>query len=100
MSVPPSSMGAQISGPNHSMSQNNMGFPPSSMGLSSGASINPSQNAGINSTSGNFNNQMQGQGFPPNSGQRPAPAAPRRLDPDQMPSPVQVILDDKVNNSG
>ncbi|XP_048763723.2 protein transport protein Sec24C-like isoform X2 [Ostrea edulis] len=52
---------------------------------------------------------MPGQTFPPNyPGAQPMagpggmqqPSGPKKLDPDQMPSPIQVIEDDKANRSG
>uniref|UniRef100_A0A8W8MRJ5 Protein transport protein Sec24C n=1 Tax=Magallana gigas TaxID=29159 RepID=A0A8W8MRJ5_MAGGI len=52
---------------------------------------------------------MPGQSFPPNypggqpmsgPGGMQQPAGPKKLDPDQMPSPIQVIDDDRANRSG
>ncbi|XP_061196580.1 protein transport protein Sec24C-like isoform X2 [Saccostrea echinata] len=52
---------------------------------------------------------MPGQSFPPNyPGAQPMagpggmqqPSGPKKLDPDQMPSPIQVIEDDRANRSG
>nr|XP_022316893.1 protein transport protein Sec24C-like isoform X2 [Crassostrea virginica] len=52
---------------------------------------------------------MPGQSFPPNyPGSQPMsapggmqqPAGPKKLDPDQMPSPIQVIDDDQANRRG
>lgn len=46
-------------------------------------------------------NQVPGRMGPMNTMQQPmAPQQPRRLDPDQMPSPIQVIEDDKKNRGG
>uniref|UniRef100_F6XHQ2 Protein transport protein Sec24C n=1 Tax=Ciona intestinalis TaxID=7719 RepID=F6XHQ2_CIOIN len=37
---------------------------------------------------------------PPNYPNQPVTAPPKRLDPDAMPSPIQVIQDDKINRGG
>ncbi|CAH1795236.1 unnamed protein product [Owenia fusiformis] len=69
--------------------------PPNSMGNYTGA---PPQAPG-------YQQQAPG-GFPqqPGFGQAPASSGPsqqpRRLDPDQMPSPIQVIEDDRKNRTG
>uniref|UniRef100_A0A2S2QTF0 Protein transport protein Sec24C n=1 Tax=Sipha flava TaxID=143950 RepID=A0A2S2QTF0_9HEMI len=92
------------------------GFPPRQPGFSpqqTGAISQQPQQPGYSQQHNGFHSQQPGyppqqQGFPPqqagfNQG-TPAymgqPAPSRRLDPEQMPSPVQVIQDDQQSKGG
>ncbi|XP_050054350.1 protein transport protein Sec24D isoform X34 [Aphis gossypii] len=68
------------------------GYPPQQPGYPPQQPGYPPQQAGYSTQQAGFN-----QGTPAYMGQ---PAPSRRLDPDQMPSPVQVIQDDQQSKSG
>nr|ADF30257.1 Sec24 family member C [Danio rerio] len=86
--MPPGPINASLSGPPPQPGM--QGYP-------------PQQNGAF----GQVRGPQPGYAAPPYSGQpnygappaapAPAPAAPKRLDPDSIPSPIQVIEDDKAN---
>ncbi|XP_014770483.1 protein transport protein Sec24C isoform X1 [Octopus bimaculoides] len=90
----------------HMMGQ---GPPPSSSAASSTYGVAPPQSIGpppqfsAPPSSGPYagsSSQMPSGGYHTGSHSGMQPQQPRRLDPDQMPSPIQVIEDDKQNKSG
>ncbi|XP_055875953.1 protein transport protein Sec24C-like [Biomphalaria glabrata] len=82
--------------PGQPMHSTQPGGPPPTMGM--GGPPPPMGMGGpVNQFPGSSPFQQQSPGYP---GQPTQPQQQKRLDPDQMPSPIQVIEDDKKNRSG
>ncbi|CAL1526344.1 unnamed protein product [Lymnaea stagnalis] len=85
-------------------------IPPQGMPPPSGQSMHPPPPGGLgpmgppgpNQFPGSAPYNQQPAGYPGQQSQQPMqpPQQQKRLDPDQMPSPIQVIEDDKRNRSG
>ncbi|KAG1955143.1 protein transport protein Sec24C [Pimephales promelas] len=85
--MPPSPINAALSGPPPQPGM--QGYPPQQNGAFGQVRGPQPGYAGPYSGQPNY-------GAPP-AAPAPAPAAPKRLDPDSIPSPIQVIEDDKAN---
>ncbi|KAK7071405.1 Protein transport protein Sec24C, partial [Halocaridina rubra] len=117
--MPPSSMAGPPMGMHQNMPPTSMGppgrmqqgYPPTSMGSGPGMPPPPSHGMGqppdsgmppVNGTGGMKGRYPGAQAPPPaSSGSYPgAPQGPRRLNPDDMPSPLQVMEEDQRCRSG
>ncbi|KAK7122366.1 hypothetical protein R3I94_019479 [Phoxinus phoxinus] len=85
--MPPSPINAGLSGPPPQPGM--QGYPPQQNGAFGQVRGPQPGYAGPYSGQPNYG--------PPPAAPAPAPAAPKRLDPDSIPSPIQVIEDDKAN---
>ncbi|XP_041364667.1 protein transport protein Sec24C-like [Gigantopelta aegis] len=106
--MPPSSYGQSQPGfgapPAMGQPSPTTGFPPTNQYTGSLPSQYPAAGMQQNAVGAFPGGQPQAYNYSSQPGQRPAPTAqpqqPRKLDPDQMPSPIQVIEDDRKSHSG